>query len=78
MTDHGFAGLAAYQKSKAIGALISIVPLAPLILSDELGFQRGWLWLAWSAIAIIWFAVVWTVILTAVFRDASRQWKKRR
>ena len=77
MTDHGWTGLAAYQNSKAIAFFVSIVPIVPLMVSDELGFGRGWLWFGWSAIAVLWFAAIWILILTAAFREVSKQFKKR-
>lgn len=69
LTDGGWSGLAANRRAKAIGLLIAIAPMAPLMLSDEIGLARGWLWHGWAAIAATWIASCFAVMLYGAWRS---------
>jgi hypothetical protein len=81
MTQSDAGGASKYFDARAIGLLVSIAPMAPLMISDALGVQRGWLWYSWAAIAAGWFLLASFVIMRVAVRgaaDAIREWRRNR
>jgi hypothetical protein len=37
--------------------LLGLAPFVPIMLTDELGWERGWLWNFYFVLACIWFFV---------------------
>lgn len=75
LTDGSFDGYAKYKRAKAVGLLTAAAPMLPLMLSDEMGFERGWLWHGWSAIAISWGIGVLTIIFYQTGKSAIRYYQ---
>lgn len=69
LTDGGWSGLSAARRAKAIGFLIAVAPMAPLLVTDEMGLTRGWLWHCWAIIAAVWSAFCLAVILHGAWRS---------
>jgi hypothetical protein len=78
LLENTFAGFDKHKRAQAVVFFVSIIPTIPLIISDEMGVERGWLWYGWSAIAVPWFITVWGVAVYQVGRTAVRFFRNRR
>lgn len=81
LNEDDFVGLRKFQKAKAIGILVAAVPTIPLMLSDEFGFQRGWLWYGWAVIAVAWLVgivglVAWSSVQS--LQTYMRNWRTKK
>jgi hypothetical protein len=77
LTENSLEGYGRFKRAEAIGLLTAIAPSVPLMISDQMGFARGWLWYGWSVIAVAWFVTVLAVILYQTGKVAAcyyRQW----
>ncbi|HTM72498.1 MAG TPA: hypothetical protein VL198_04640 [Pseudolabrys sp.] len=81
LTENTLEGYDKFKRSEAIGLLAAMAPSVPLIISDEIGFARGWLWYGWGVIAIAWFVTVLGLVFYDSGRTAARyyrEWWRRR
>ncbi len=56
--------VAGFSKSERVDAkffLLALVPFVPVVISDQLGWTRGFLWHA-----CFWFGVVWAVAVVGI------------
>lgn len=81
LVDNTFEGYDKYKRAEAIGLLIAAAPMLPLMVSDAMGLDRGWLWHGWSVIAITWGVSIGAVMVYQTGKTAVRyyqEWKKGR
>lgn len=73
--------LAGYSKSERSDAkflLIAIAPFVPLLIADQLGWERGVLWLGWFWISAAWAAVALGRGFAAYWRALRRSLRRKR
>ena len=83
MTNRDTVGkrLKGYGKSERVEAkffLLAGAPLLPMIVSDELGWDRSVLWSAWMALTIVWAGSIFGVMFVSfwrAFRRSIRDWR---
>lgn len=83
MTNRETVGrrLGGYGKSERIEAkffLFAAAPILPLMVSDQLGWTRGFLWKAWMCLSIAWAMVIFGVMFASLwraFRRSLRDWR---
>jgi hypothetical protein len=71
--------LAGYGKSERVEAkffLLALLPFAPVMLSDELGWQRTSAWYIWFWISAAWAAFVFSYMIWGLFRAFMRSLKR--
>ena len=81
LVDNTFEGYDKHKRAAAIGLLIAAAPMLPLMVSDTIGLERGWLWHGWSAVAIAWGLGILAVIFYQTGKTAVRyyrDWKRGR
>jgi hypothetical protein len=81
LTENTLEGYGKFKRAEAIGLLTAMAPSVPLIISDEMGFARGWLWYGWGVVAVAWFVTVLGLIFYHTGRTAARyyrEWWQRR
>lgn len=79
LVESTFEGYDKHKRAEAIGLLIAAAPMLPLIVSDTIGLERGWLWYGWSAVAIAWGLSIFAVIFYQTGKTAVRyyrDWKR--
>lgn len=74
----GWAGWRASRRAEAIGILVAMAPCLPLMISDELGLARGWLWYGWAVISVIWAVMCLTVIMRGALQSFRAVLKRHR
>jgi hypothetical protein len=72
------AGCSKSERADAKFLLFAMVPFVPLIISDQLGWGRGTLWLGWFWISATWAAVVFGLGFTAYWRALRRSKLRKR
>ena len=81
LVENTLEGYNKNKRAEAIGLLIAAAPSLPLMVSDTMGLDRGWLWYGWRVIAIIWAVGIGTVMVYQsgkTFVRYCREWKKGR
>lgn len=78
LTRGGWASLSTNRRAEAIGILTAMAPVIPLMISDELGGSRGWLWNAWFVVAIGWAVACCGVMMFHVVHDWRVVWRRYR
>jgi hypothetical protein len=77
LTQDTWNGLDKFQRAKAVGLLVALAPMIPLMVSDQMGFERGWLYNAWSLFAGVWLTGVFGTILYQTGRSLTGYLKAR-
>ena len=75
LVENTFEGNDKHERAEAIGLLVAAAPMVPLMVSDEMGLERGWLWYGWSAIAIAWATSISGVIIYQTGKTAVRYYR---
>ena len=75
IVENTFDGYDKHKRAKAIGLLIAAAPTLPLMVSDAMGFERGWLWYGWSVIAVGWGVSILGLILYQTGKTAVRYYR---
>jgi len=75
LTENTLEGYGKFKRAEAIGLLVAIAPSATLMISDEIGFARGWLWYCWSVVAGGWFVTVLGILLYRTGHTAARYYR---
>ena len=82
LVENSFDGNGKHRRAEAIGLLVAAAPMVPLMVSDEMGLERGWLWYGWGAIAIAWGVSILGVTIYQTGKTAVRYcrgwWNGRR
>lgn len=78
MVDSSFEGYGKNKRAEAVGLLIAAAPMLPLMLSDTMGLERGWLWYGWSAVAVVWAASIVAIIIYQTGKSLVRYYRARR
>jgi hypothetical protein len=82
LLENTVEGYGKFKRAEAIGLLVAIFPVLPLAISDQMGFQRSWLWYGWSVIALVWFVAALGLIFYQTGKTAARfyrdWWRRRR
>ena len=67
--------IAGYSKSERVDAkffLLALAPVVPLMISDELGLSRGWLWHGWCWLSVLWAVVILGIGFVSYWRALRR------
>ena len=67
--------IAGYGKSERIEAkflLLAMAPIVPLMVSDKLGWHRGFIWKAWMCLSIAWGVVIIGAMFVSLWRAFRR------
>ena len=81
LNEHDFVGLRKFEKAKAIGILVAAAPTVPLMLSDEFGIGRGWLWYGWAVIAVAWLVGIVGLVMWSSVQSLQiymRNWRNKK
>ncbi len=76
--------LAGYGKSERVEAkffLLALSPTIPLMLSDMLDWERGFLWKAWMCLCIAWALGIMFIMFASLWRSfgrSMRDWRNGR
>lgn len=66
------------RRAEAIGILTAMAPFVPLMISDELGLDRGWPWYLWAVIAAGWGVACVGLMLRNAAHDVGVVWRRYR
>ena len=73
--------LAGFGKSERVDAkifLLAMFPFAPVMVSDQIGWQRGILWHIWFWISIAWAVAIFVIGLASYWRAFVRSIRRKR
>lgn len=75
LVENTLEGYHKHERAEAIGLLTAAVPMIPLIVSDDMGLERGWLWYGWGAIAIAWGVTILAIVLYQTGKSIVRYYR---
>lgn len=73
--------LTGFGKSEQVNAkifLLAMVPFVPVMVSDQIGWQRGILWHIWFGISVAWAAAIFVIGLAPYWRAFVRSIRRNR
>lgn len=80
LNEDDFVGLRKFERAKAIAIVVATMPTVPLMLSDEFGIDRGWLWYGWAVVAVAWLVGILALVAWSSaqsFRIYMRNWRDK-
>lgn len=78
LVENTVGGYDKHKRAEAVGLLIAAAPMLPLMVSDEMGLERGWLWYGWSVFAIAWGVGIVGLILYQTGKTVMRYFRDPR
>lgn len=65
-------GFARSERTEAKFLLLALAPFVPVMVSDQLGWQRNFLWHAWFWLSAVWAVAIVGVCFTSLWRAFRR------
>lgn len=75
---HRIAGISKSERLDAKFLLLALAPFAPVLVSDQIGLERGILWHAWFWISATWAVVIIGIALASYWRALRRSMRRKR